>query len=209
MKDKKLQIQQLQSARKPQPGQFQQGHPQSGNSGAPEVDDQGYLLIIDDDNTLLKFFKIHLNKLYPKIIVADSAKMALQKIKDNKIDVVITDYRMPKVNGLDLIQKIKKSHPTLPALMVTGALLSNEETADIHKFCDGMLRKPFTVEDLHSLIESGFTLKKLFGDLNKLVPAKKDFLALVSGEKKPSVIVKANKLKEVQDIIDQLPAKAS
>ena len=63
-----------------------------------------HILVVDDDSTLLKFFKIHLNKYFSKVIVVDSPAKAIEIIKDEnqEIDLVISDYKMPKSNGVQL-----------------------------------------------------------------------------------------------------------
>ena len=67
-----------------------------------------HILVVDDDSTLLKFFKIHLNKYFSKVIVVDSPVKAIEIIKDQEIDLVISDYKMPKSNGVQLAKKNQK-----------------------------------------------------------------------------------------------------
>ena len=60
------------------------------------------ILIVDDDQTLLKFFKIHLNKFFSRVIVVKNAKEAVETLKSKQIDLVLSDIRMPRVDGLQL-----------------------------------------------------------------------------------------------------------
>ena len=88
-----------------------------------------YILVVDDDSTLLKFFKIHLNKYFSKVIVVDSPAKAVDVIKEEnqEVDLVISDYKMPKSTGVQLAKKIKNIDASIPVFMIGGALISEEE----------------------------------------------------------------------------------
>ena len=83
------------------------------------------ILVVDDDSTLLKFFKIHLNKFFSKVIVVDSPK-AVDLVKEGGIDLVISDYKMPKATGVQLAKKIKNIDASIPVFMISGALISEK-----------------------------------------------------------------------------------
>ncbi len=139
----------------------QSKHKSTANvSGNITYDRTSHILIVDDDNTLLKFFKIHLNKFFSKIIVADGAKEALQTLKEKEIDLVISDLRMPKMDGLELLTKVKKNYPDVPFLIVSGALLTDEQSKIIDTKADGFLKKPFSVDGLHEFITNGMNLRE-------------------------------------------------
>jgi two-component system, NtrC family, C4-dicarboxylate transport response regulator DctD len=112
------------------------------------------VLIVDDDDTLLKFFKIHLNKFFSKVVVVENAKQALDTMKTKEIDVVLSDIRMPKIDGLQLMGKIRKEHPDIPILLVSGEPMDDEQQSELDK-ADGFLPKPFTVDQLNDFIHFG------------------------------------------------------
>jgi DNA-binding response OmpR family regulator len=69
-------------------------------------DRTSFILVVEDDETLLKFFKIHLNKFFSKVIVVKNAKEALDTIKEKSIDLVVSDFKMPKMDGIQLLRKV-------------------------------------------------------------------------------------------------------
>ena len=54
------------------------------------------------------------------IMVADSAEKALELIADLSLDLILVDISLPKMNGIELVGKLHKTHPNLPCLMISG-----------------------------------------------------------------------------------------
>ena len=136
---------------------------------ARQYDRESHILIVDDDSSLLKFFKIHLNKFFSKILVVESGKDALEAIKTREIDLVLTDIRMPKIDGLVLMGKIRKLHPEIPILLISGEPVT-DDMSKLVKSADGFLTKPFSVDELNAYINRGvdlrFAMKELIALLN-------------------------------------------
>ena len=106
-------------------------------------DRTSYILVVDDDNTLLKFFKIHLNKFFSRVVVVKNAKEATDAMREKEIDLVITDIRMPRMDGLQLMKRVRKHDSTIPVLIVSGALMTEEQEEICNNDADGFLRTPF------------------------------------------------------------------
>jgi len=77
------------------------------------VKDLKKVLIVDDEETLTWSMSKSLSKDRDKyeVIIANNGKEALNQLKKNDIDLVISDIRMPDVNGLDLLVRVKKEFP--------------------------------------------------------------------------------------------------
>ena len=159
-------------------------NPPANQQGKRAYDRTSYILVVDDDNTLLKFFKIHLNKFFSKVIVVKSAKEAIDTLREKEIDLVISDIRMPRMDGLQLIKRVRKHDPAIPMLMISGALLSDDQKQSAEDDADGYLRKPFSVDDLHSFIEKGMQLRDKYKKLSEYLDDKKSFRDVLSGKTK-------------------------
>lgn len=131
---------------------------------ARQYDRESHILIVDDDSSLLKFFKIHLNKFFSKILVVESGKDALEAIKTREIDLVLTDIRMPKTDGLVLMGKIRKLHPEIPILLISGEPVP-DDMSKLVKSADGFLTKPFSVDELNAFINRGVDLRLAMKEL--------------------------------------------
>lgn len=174
-------------------------------SNTSTYDQDSYILIVDDDQTLLKFFKIHLNKFFSKVLVVKNAKEAIAAIKDKEkvIDLLITDIRMPHITGLELMKKVKSYDPSIPVLIISGALLDPEKEKEACS-ADGYLRKPFTVDALHDFIENGMKKRETIKELASLVPNKKQLKDLLQGKRKLKSTTNKDDFEKAKELFDSL-----
>ena len=106
--------------------------PASSNSSPP----LGRILLIDDNKHGLSARRAVLEELGYGITIASSAKEGLKRFAEDDFQLVVTDYKMPRMNGVEFIKKIRKLAPTVPVILLSGfmdALGLEEETtgADI------------------------------------------------------------------------------
>jgi len=79
------------------------------------------ILYVDDDPNLLEIGRIYLGKLGNfKVDTALSAKVALEKLALLAYDAIISDYEMPKMNGIEFLKEVRKEYHTLPFIIFTG-----------------------------------------------------------------------------------------
>ncbi len=144
-----------------------------------------YVLVVDDDSTLLKFFKIHLNKFFSHVLVVKNAKEAIETLSKQVVDLVISDIKMPRTTGVQLAKKVKTEFPSIPFLLITGMPLTDTQILEYSEVSDGLLRKPFAVDELHKVIENGLKKRDLLRKLEEIIQDKKILFDLVS--KKPTM----------------------
>ena len=78
------------------------------------------ILIVDDEADILNALQTHLEMDGYAIDIADSAGTALEKITTQKFHIVLTDINMPKMDGIELLEKIKENHGETIVIMVTA-----------------------------------------------------------------------------------------
>jgi DNA-binding NtrC family response regulator len=115
----------------------------------------GILLFVDDEEINLLLFKMSFSGHY-KIITTDSPLKALDMIKENDIKVVISDYKMPNMNGMELIREIKKLKPEIICVILSGYFETEVsiEREMIYKY----VMKPWDKIDLIKIVNSAFNL---------------------------------------------------
>ena len=172
-----------------------------GNSSVRNYDRISYILVVDDDNTLLKFFKIHLNKFFSKVIVVKNAKEAVATFKEKEIDLVLCDIRMPRIDGFQLMRKVRRHDPRIPVLLISWAMLSSDQETDAEGEADGFLRKPFSIDELHAFINRGMELRASFVRLAELLGDRKLLRQVLRGKRKVERLVANDKGEEAKSIL--------
>ena len=78
------------------------------------------ILVVDDDITFCMMLQSYLSKQGYQVFTTQKAEEGLRIIRNQNIDLVLSDYRMPDKNGIELLEDIKKTHPQLPVIIMTS-----------------------------------------------------------------------------------------
>jgi DNA-binding response OmpR family regulator len=122
------------------------------------------VLIVDDEETLTWSMAKSLSKDKDKyeVIIANNGREALNYLQTNKIDLVITDIRMPDINGLDLLVKIKKEYPHTKVTIMTAYGSSDVQKEANQRGSLYYIEKPFEISDIRKIIIDLLSKKKGF-----------------------------------------------
>ena len=111
------------------------------------------ILYVDDEIMNLELFEFHMKKKY-NLFLAESGPAGLELLeKESNISIVLTDMRMPVMNGLEFIQKAKVNYPDVTFFILTGYDITPEisaamESGMIHKY----FSKPYDLNDIEVAI---------------------------------------------------------
>lgn len=120
------------------------------------ADNKMKILIVDDFATMRRIIKNILRQAgYENIVEADDGTTALPKLKTDKIDLVIADWNMPNMTGLDLLKAIRDDDALkdIPFLMVTAEAQKDNIIEAVQAGVSNYVIKPFTPETLKGKIE--------------------------------------------------------
>ncbi len=108
------------------------------------------ILIVDDSSTMRRIIMNTLKRLcYDDLIEAEDGSDALKKFNANPdVAVVITDWNMPIMNGLDLVKKIREQTQDIPIIMVTTEGGKAEVISALRAGVNNYIIKPFTPQIL-------------------------------------------------------------
>lgn len=108
------------------------------------------ILVVDDEEIIRKFVKIHLNKLGYEVTEAEDGQKALEKIEDQKFDLIICDVMMPNKSGWEVVKEVK-SNPNVSEIPII-LLTAKSDDADMFKGyelgANYYMTKPFTKDQL-------------------------------------------------------------
>ena len=107
------------------------------------------LLIIDDDRHLLDSLRVVFAGTY-QVLTALSAEEAELVLEKKKVDVVLLDVVLPGMNGVELLRKMKKTHPGLPVVMISGAPSIRPVMKALELGACDYIRKPFDIDELRA-----------------------------------------------------------
>ncbi|RJR18084.1 MAG: sigma-54-dependent Fis family transcriptional regulator [Nitrospiraceae bacterium] len=112
------------------------------------------ILVVDDDQQMRAAMKEAVVRMGYQSVVAEDPVEALKKLEDISVSMIITDMKMPKMDGLSFVREARKRIGSLPILVITG-YATVENAVDVMKegVCDYLI-KPFSFEDLTNTIET-------------------------------------------------------
>jgi len=110
------------------------------------------ILVCDDEEGIRESLKLILEKDYD-VIFAETGDVAIQKIKESPIQLVILDIKMPKKDGLETLKELKKINPAIKAIIATG-YKSVEVAQEAMKLgASDYIVKPFGTNDILQVVK--------------------------------------------------------
>ena len=118
----------------------------------------GDLLLVDDDPDLLKLISLRLTSAGYRVRTAESGEAALAAIAVRRPALVISDMRMPGIDGLALFDAIQRQHPALPVIILTAHGTIPDAVNATQRGVFGFLTKPFDSQELLQKVSAAVSL---------------------------------------------------
>ena len=125
-------------------------------------------LVVDDEKASRLNIIDLLTMEHINVEEAENGESALGLIASKPFDVVLLDIRMPKMNGLDVLKHIKKSHPNLPVIMFTAIGTSERAIEAMKMGAFDYIAKPFDVEELLAIVGRAIEYRHLSNEVQAL-----------------------------------------
>lgn len=108
------------------------------------------VLFVDDDKEMLQALKEGLDKFKDtfSVVLAEDGTDAVNKLNQNSISLVVTDLKMPNMDGFSLLAHIMEKYPDIPVIIITGYSTSEMKRLAQEGGAVGYISKPFLIEDL-------------------------------------------------------------
>ena len=119
------------------------------------------ILFVDDDSAILSIVDKYLSREGYKVSLAESGVEALKLLKDKKFDIVFTDFKMPGIDGIELLAKIKEYSPEIEVIIVTGHGTLESAVKAMKTGSYDYLQKPFKLDLLKIIIDRIVEEKKI------------------------------------------------
>ena len=115
------------------------------------------ILVVDDELSMREFLKILLEKEGYEVSTASEANSAIELIKNQNFDLVISDIKMPGMGGLTLLEKIKEINSALPVIMITAFASPDNAVTAMRSGAFDYITKPFKVDEIIKIIKSAIS----------------------------------------------------
>jgi DNA-binding NtrC family response regulator len=126
------------------------------------------ILIVDDDEVMQETLSDVLRKRGYEIFTVGSGNGALPMIKKNVIDLILLDMRLPDIDGLEVLKKIKEFDTEILVIMMTAYSDVQTAVSAMKSGAYDYINKPFELEELKLLIEKGLEMKSLINEVRRL-----------------------------------------
>ncbi len=162
------------------------------------------ILLVDDEPLNLDLLEQELSELGYMIEKAEKGSEALRLITETCPDLVLLDYQMPEMNGIEVLTEIRKSHDDLPVVIITAHGTIERAVEAIKSGADDFITKPFDPEHLALVVKKALERSRLkveveilaeeLGDRFQLVQGKSAAMALAVEEAKKAAASKSTVL---------------
>ncbi len=129
------------------------------------------ILVVDDDPDIrLLLSEVLASNPKFRVVIAENGLKGLEKIKTEIFDVVITDIKMPVMDGIEMLQNIRKLQPEMPVVIMSGYAEFHHLAKALELGASNFIRKPFDFEEVFQVILKILKIKDKFVKQSRIFP---------------------------------------
>ena len=118
------------------------------------------VLVVDDEHIVCNSCRKILKQKGHNVNIALNGREALKKVEEDKYDAVIADWKMPDIDGMEVLRIVKKNHPDIILIMITGYASVESAVKAMRLGVSNYLPKPFTPETLSETLKNALEERK-------------------------------------------------
>jgi len=141
-----------------------------------------HIVVIDDEKVILEGIRLTLGEEGHQVSCFSSGKSGLDFLHEDEADLVVTDIRLPGIDGMEVLSRIKQHHPDIPVIVMTGYSTVRNAVRAMKQGAFDYLAKPFTDEELVIAVDKAIEHKRLLEEnrtLRKQLFERYDFSNIV------------------------------
>ena len=164
------------------------------------------ILIIDDDEGLLHFLTRFFTRKEYQVKACNSAKIALELLTKESFDLILLDYKMPELNGLDALKKIKDIQVKTPIIIMTAYGTTETAINAMKLGAYDYLVKPFDRKELSRIVNDAFLANRQMKEVVSF-PSAATKISQIPPKGDLEIIGNSKKMQEVYKLIGQVAEK--
>jgi DNA-binding NtrC family response regulator len=159
------------------------------------------ILVVDDEPIARDNLEHILRREGYEVVTAASGQQALRLIEAQQFDLVLTDLKMERIDGMEVLEKTKARHPEIEVIMITGYATISSAIESLKKGAYHYVAKPFNLEEVRSAVRRALERKRLRDEARELKTLVKQDV--------PFLIGKSQKIQEITRLIKQVAPSES
>jgi DNA-binding NtrC family response regulator len=159
------------------------------------------ILVVDDEPIARDNLEHILRREGYEVVTAASGQQALKLIEAQQLDLVLTDLKMERIDGMEVLEKTKARHPEIEVIMITGYATISSAIESLKKGAYHYVAKPFNLEEVRSAVRRALERKRLRDEARELKTLVKQDV--------PFLIGKSQKIQEITRLIKQVAPSES
>jgi two-component system NtrC family response regulator len=156
------------------------------------------VLIVDDEKNYLVVLSAFLSEEGYETLTADSAQRALEIVETTDLDLVLTDMKMPTMDGIELLKRIKEKVPDLPVVIMTAYGTVEKAVGAMQLGAFNFILKPFQNETLKQIIRKAVSTYRVLKENRRLVQALENLYRF------DNIIGKSKPIQAIFDIVQKV-----
>ncbi|MBU2444226.1 MAG: sigma-54 dependent transcriptional regulator [Bacteroidetes bacterium] len=156
------------------------------------------ILIIDDDDSIRDTLTNYLKKQNYEVLSAENGAMGINLVERELPDIVITDIKMPEMNGFEVLKKVKDLDPDIHVIIITAFDDMHSTVKAMQQGAYDYIEKPLEIDRLKITIKRALENKKLSNQLSSFIPDKENY------QVENSIIGKSPSMREIYKKIGQI-----
>jgi len=154
------------------------------------------ILIVDDERSMREFLEILLTKEGYQVSLASSGEEAYRFIAQNKYDLIITDIKMPDIDGIDVLKKAKEKDPNALVVMISAFATAETAVEAMKEGAYDYIPKPFKVKDFKKIVAEALKSRENTEVIRNIVNLHQFHFGCLIGE--------SSQMKKVYDLIERV-----
>ena len=155
------------------------------------------ILVIDDEESMRLALSETLSRSGHQVDCVSNGYDALKKVQSSSLKLIITDVRMPKMDGMEVLQEIKKLSPQIPVIMITAYGTIHNAVEAMKKGAVDYILKPFSFEELNAVVERA------------LVNGKKQEAAVKDDQKYREIVTRDKEMLKLINLVKSVASSTS
>jgi DNA-binding NtrC family response regulator len=159
------------------------------------------ILIVDDEESVRKILGIQLRRLGHETVEAPDGPEAIEALGESSFQAIITDLKMPKMDGLELLQRIRKHYPQIPVVMITAHGTIDTAVEAMKRGAFDYVTKPFNHDEFLKIIDRAIRSSE---ELAKEFQRSRSFL-----RQEDKIIGSTSEMEKVYSVIERVSNNSS